>query len=455
MFPRRQRHLLLFLILLLSLSAAADAEARDNVWKVPIFFVTDRNLKGDGFGTKRISEVDTVSAMSAGIVEVCLPIPADYKMAPWQEQAVNISRCDSVKPQKIVKFDCHESGQLKNGFDQAFLKSVEKSPSKEAFVFVHGFNNSFEVAAERAALLSFYSGCPVILYSWPSADKFLRYSEDECNNEWSQEHFLQFAEHLLELKYAHELKFSAVAHSMGCRIYVRSAPSMGKKRLFRDVYLVNPDIDAQTFIHYLARYMPKSGFSDRFRGQVLISRRDKALSAAEGLFGGYTRLGQGVDGTLAALMRPDLCVKIWLDPNGGGDLEEQKQVSSQRIAAIEKTLRFIDVTQLDHGFLGHSIPFEFIAWNHNTGKPQDGYELKVDKTFGINRWTRFFARVEGQKISRPIGKYYAVVKCAEGEKTQAEVGNSTDSAEDGGENKTAEESDRDKESAESNTQDMP
>src|SRR5207245_2644693 len=56
-------------------------------------------------------------------------------------------------------------------------------PQRKAFVFVHGFNNSFEDAARRTAQIYHdveFDGVP-LFYSWPSKGKLRDYSYDTNN----------------------------------------------------------------------------------------------------------------------------------------------------------------------------------------------------------------------------------------------------------------------------------
>ncbi len=414
------------------------------VCKVPVFYVTDRqpvspkrrHSKNDAstptavqYGTKRLPEKDTISGLHSGVVEVCHAHKKGSKLTEWQEKGLPLEVCGAVKPPLASQFKCQSSADLKDEFDSKLLETVEKCQQKELFVFVHGFNNSFNASAENAAELSYYTGRPVLLFSWPSAQKVYRYSLDECNNEWSQEHFNQVLEYLADLKKRTKMKISLVAHSMGNRLFIRGMTYFAGTGLFSDMYMVNPDFDAQTFVHYLSRCMPKSGFLRDTRGQFLVSRKDKALSVAEGVFGGYTRLGQGSDFTLSALTSPSNFSKVWgehgqshvggtagnvnpfgIDEFANDDKLDDKQLEARRIASIARAVKVVDVTSLDHGYIGHKVPHEYIAWMHNTNRPPDGYEIKEGQSEGSNSTARFFARVCGQKLSKPEGKVYIVTK---------------------------------------------
>jgi esterase/lipase superfamily enzyme len=404
----------LLLPLLLMAVLPAGVSARQLIWKVPVYYVTDRESFGTTYGPKRLKEKGTVSALKAGIVEVCLPKDEDFAPAPWQKTGLSFASAAEMAPPAVKSFKCSSAADLSDEFDAALTETVKKCPAKEAFIFVHGFNNDFEAAATNAAELSFATGCPVILYSWPSAAKLYRYSLDECNNEWSQEHFNQFLEHMNQFKQAQNMKLSLVAHSMGNRLFVRAMPVFSGRRIVSDIYMVNPDFDAQTFVHYISRYLPKEGIAEGVRAQLLLSRKDRALAVSEAIFGGYTRLGQGVDFSLSALTRPDLFKHIWSGPGNAGDEAIGSKDEAERVASISRAIKFVDVTVFDHGLIGHKVPHEYIAWMHYRNTPPAGYELKPDMRLGCNRMSRFFARLGGQRIEPPVGEAYIVSRSQSG-----------------------------------------
>lgn len=471
--------LALFLVLtvssLITVSVACANEAcaveRSKViWKVPVIFVTDRQTHKHNYGPRRVLEKDTVSRVDAGIIEMFVQQGAKEELADWQHSG-NSKLKEPTEAPTTTKFKCQSTADLNGDFDKAVRDSIKRTGKKEIFVFVHGFNNSFEDAAASAAKLGYYTGCPVILYSWPSVGKLTKYSLDECNNEWSQEHFNQFLEHLTALKKSEDIHFTITAHSMGNRLFVRSIPIIAGTGLFKDIYMVNPDFDAETFIHYLARYLPRKGIKSGLRAHLLISRKDKALSFSEAIFGGYTRLGQGVDFTLSALTSPGLFNNVWTlvtanqKPQQQGQQQEQEQAQKQQpekqeqrqekeelhkqnqqeplhqqhptgsahdakasehggttieadaavvsalISSIDKSFKIFDVTALDRGFIGHKIPHEFIAWMHYRNQPPPGFEIEKGESKGLNRISSFFARGAKQNIAGGLlGDTYTVVK---------------------------------------------
>ena len=43
----------------------------------------------------------------------------------------------------------------RDGFISALRKQIQQAPSKDVFIFVHGFNSTFEDAARRCAQLAY------------------------------------------------------------------------------------------------------------------------------------------------------------------------------------------------------------------------------------------------------------------------------------------------------------
>jgi esterase/lipase superfamily enzyme len=173
---------------------------------------------------------------------------------------------------------------------------VAESSRHEAFVFVHGFNVTFEDAARRTAQISYDLGFEgaAILYSWPSQGKlgFVDYNKDGRNAELSVPHLRTFLSQLAARTGVRIIH--VIAHSMGNRVVVKAlaggavSPAGGPFRI-REVALMAPDIDAAEF-RRLAVAM--KGSADRVT--LYASSGDAALKASQGL-SGYARAGEGGD----------------------------------------------------------------------------------------------------------------------------------------------------------------
>jgi esterase/lipase superfamily enzyme len=136
-------------------------------------------------------------------------------------------------------------------FYAALQDRVEQSPRLDAFVFVHGFDNTFDEAARRTAQIAAdlkFEGAP-ICYSWPSQGNLLKYTVDENNVEWTVPHLRRFLTDLAERSGADSIHL--VAHSMGNRALTNALRLLSRdlrgSPLFHEVVLTAPDIDADVF----------------------------------------------------------------------------------------------------------------------------------------------------------------------------------------------------------------
>ena len=175
-------------------------------------------------------------------------------------------------------------------FMSAVQKKVADSRQNEAFVFVHGYNTTFEDGLRRTAQLAYdlnFSGAP-ILYSWPAGDRLWKYSVAEANVDWTFRHLQTF---LLDLSQRSGAKrIHLIAHSMGNRALTNALSQFqasGPEKPFHQIVLAAPDIDTGVF-KQIASSINKLG--DRVT--IYASEKDEALVASE-KFHSYPRLGQG------------------------------------------------------------------------------------------------------------------------------------------------------------------
>jgi esterase/lipase superfamily enzyme len=194
------------------------------------------------------------------------------------------------------------------------LKAATKAASnRDALLFIHGYNVSFDDACRRAAQLAYdikFQG-QIILYSWPSHASVLNYAGDEEMTEWSQPHFNVFLKQLLSGSEISRLH--VIAHSMGNRLLTGALFSnvLTEKEISHlgELVLAAPDVNRLIFDQY-------PGFKKRMT--LYASDRDQALRLSK-WFHGYSRAGDA---------RPDIDIKAGMDS--------------------------IDASAVDTSFLGHS-----------------------------------------------------------------------------------------------------
>ena len=155
------------------------------------------------------------------------------------------------------------------------LKAEMDRKGKNIFVFIHGYNVSFEDAARRTAQMSFdlkFEGAPVF-YSWPSQAKWYSYAMDKGNIAKSTEQIRTFLMDLAKTSQADTINL--IAHSMG-NVGLTAALSeieASSKPYFNQVVLAAPDIDADVFKNEIAsKIVTKS-----HRTTLYTSKTDLAL----------------------------------------------------------------------------------------------------------------------------------------------------------------------------------
>jgi esterase/lipase superfamily enzyme len=204
----------------------------------------------------------------------------------------------------------------RDNFFQDVHAKVTSSATKSAFVFIHGYNVSFEDAARRTAQMAYdlgFDGAP-ILYSWPSQGKTQEYPADEESVQWTVEHLRMFLIDVAQKSGAQRVQL--IAHSMGNRALVNALDQLAETHStvkFREVVLAAPDIDADIFRQLSAAIRSQSG-----RVTLYASSADLALTASQ-QFHKYARAGES---------GKNLMVLPGIDT--------------------------IDATRVDTGFLGHS-----------------------------------------------------------------------------------------------------
>jgi pimeloyl-ACP methyl ester carboxylesterase len=120
---------------------------------------------------------------------------------------------------------------------------------------VHGFNNTFEDAARRAAQMAYdldFDGTP-ILYSWPSQGFVAAYAADEAAVGISGRKMADFLETVVSQSGAQRIH--VLAHSMGNRALIEAMQTYLAKRapnerqhIFGQIVFTAPDVDRDYFI---------------------------------------------------------------------------------------------------------------------------------------------------------------------------------------------------------------
>jgi len=259
---------------------------KKNYATVRVYFATDRNLTrsnlpNEMFGKDR-------SNVTYGVCNVS--IPRDHKLGELEKASIwkLQFRNDPEKHVTLLKVKV----QSKDDFFIKLKKRINDSSEKSAFIFVHGYNVSFEDASRRTAQMSYdigFNGAPVF-YSWPSQATLLGYNIDQGNIEWSQRNLKAFLEDFLTTSDAQNIYL--IAHSMGNRGLTRALASIITENpvmtsRIREIILAAPDIDADVFKQDIAPVLIKGNKPIT----LYTSSNDLALAASKE-FSNYPRAGQ-------------------------------------------------------------------------------------------------------------------------------------------------------------------
>lgn len=259
--------------------------------RVRIFYATDRKPTGkhepaDFYAGVRNDD----ETLALGVCEVSIPAThskGQLESPAWQRFEFRPDPDRHVVLLSVTTMD-------EDGFFADVGRVVAQSEGKDAFVFLHGYNVTFEDAARRTAQLAYdlaFRGAP-ILYSWPSHGRILSYGRDEQQVEWTVPHLKQFLAAVTARTGAERVHL--IAHSMGNRALTSALKELALERRTLDkvhhVVLTAPDIDAAVF-RQLADRLGQAA------KQVTLyaSSKDTALWCSK-RFHGYARAGDSGEG---------------------------------------------------------------------------------------------------------------------------------------------------------------
>jgi len=278
----------------------------------------DRTGGGQEYGYKRSRSL----AFGQSIVEIGKDVPWPVLAENSRIQDRNVSLPLSIQrtvqlgrfPETPLPF-VHQEGRLmddpaavaeKDRVSEAFRAEVarrlQQTSQKDAYVFVHGFNNDFQdsvfVIAEVWHFLG-RKGIP-IAYSWPAGrgGRLRGYNYDRESGEFTVLHLKNF---LTLLASCPDLeRIHILAHSRGTdvlttalRELVIEARAQGKDpgATFKiaDVTLAAPDLDFEVFVQRIAGEKVGQGLG---KVTIYVSEDDKAIGLSTWLFFGMQRVGR-------------------------------------------------------------------------------------------------------------------------------------------------------------------
>ncbi len=252
---------------------------------IPVFFGTDRMRSGKKdinffYGKNR----NGLNDIEVGLLNVSIPIKhhrtGNIERPVWWEDVLGIPE----DPKRHVTIR-----NLKIFSKVDFEKIIKSAKQDEAFLYVHGFNNTFQEASYRTAQLTYDLGFKGIslMFSWPSKGNLESYSADEDDIIYAMPHIFKFIR--LVTKNNKIKKIHLIAHSMGSRGLMNVLQRIGKEKnvIFDQIILAAPDIDAEVFRDQILPDIVCQGREIT----IYASSKDKALFASKKIHDD-NRLGQ-------------------------------------------------------------------------------------------------------------------------------------------------------------------
>jgi esterase/lipase superfamily enzyme len=221
---------------------------------VRVFYGTNRAPTGETKPALRYGRMS--GPLQYGYLDVT--IPQTHKLAEletpkqWSEYTLAVTHTD-MRSQFVLLDDVKPL--TKDDFARALQREIQGSPSKDVFIFVHGYNNSFEDTARRTAQLAYdldFDGTP-IMYSWPSQGSLTGYAADESMIEVSGQRMSEFLGTVAAQSGADRIH--VIAHSMGNRVllaalknYLPGRAPDRRPHAFGQVVFTAPDVDRNAFV---------------------------------------------------------------------------------------------------------------------------------------------------------------------------------------------------------------
>ncbi len=242
---------------------------------------------------------DDTKALEVGTLDVTFP--------------PNHARGKIERPLQVFSFALRDErpdrdvviSELRSFSDQAaWAAELRATGRDQVFIYVHGFETTFDEAARRAAQLAYdldfdldkdFRGVPM-LFSWPSRGELGAYVADYDASFEAIDAFNRFLD--LVKQQAGIRRVHVIAHSMGNRVVAEALYARGQRPqpIVDQLVLAAPDIWASRFKSKFLRILPELAA----RVTLYVSDHDRALVASSRIREDEPRAGQVAGGLLAA-----------------------------------------------------------------------------------------------------------------------------------------------------------
>lgn len=272
--------------------------AEDGYATVRVFYGTNRSRTGDAkpatfYGGDR-------GELEVGHLDVTIPETHKYgeleAESRWSMLTMNLGE-EARKKRYVLLVDVTPLDS--DDFHSRLRQHIGAAPSKDVFVFVHGYNSSFEDAARRAAQLAYdldFDGTPM-MYSWPSRASAAAYTVDEAVVRIGGQKMSRFLENVVAESGAERIHL--IAHSMGNRAVIEALLAFNARRgpsapqtPFDQIVFTAPDVDRDYFFEVFDTISKMAS-----RVTLYASDNDVALQSSK-ILHGAPRAGQAGAGMI-------------------------------------------------------------------------------------------------------------------------------------------------------------
>ena len=222
--------------------------ARRHEW-LRLYFATTRNATGQSAPSKAFGS-DRVDEVRLGSVEVS--IPSDHRWANLESPSIKRLEWD-IDPDRHVALGPEYRPMQAAQWKADLARAAGSLNAPGVLLFIHGYNNSFEAAAQRAAQLAYdlaFAG-PTVLFSWPSDDTLKNYLRDEQQARNAYRQMAKVLDDLTQLT-GRNRSVVVIAHSMGNRVFTEGLAELlrqrpGAESAFRRIVMASPDVSIEEF----------------------------------------------------------------------------------------------------------------------------------------------------------------------------------------------------------------
>jgi esterase/lipase superfamily enzyme len=256
---------------------------------VEVFFGTDRQLVLNAKSPRETFSENRGYVIRYGSAKVS--IPYSHTTGALESPPIWLWRQYFQNPQKHIVLQRIRLRQHSEFMDD-IKAAASEGKTKEALIFVHGFNTTFEDAARRTAQIAHdieFAGVPMF-YSWPSSGNMIDYVSDGNKADHAVSYLKIFLKDIVEN--ATFTSVTLLAHSMGNRtmtqafIALKNEVPANKLQIFKEIILAAPDIDKDVFEEQIAPALTAS----KTPVTLYASSTDRALLFSK-IFNGAPRAG--------------------------------------------------------------------------------------------------------------------------------------------------------------------